>query len=111
MALTIGEVMQAMPAAFVPERAVGVTAKVQFEFTGDGGGQYALDIHDGVCELIEGVVPDARTTVVAAAADYVDIAEGRLDAMKAFMGGKLKLKGDMLFMMKFQQMFDPKRLS
>ena len=111
MALTIAEVMRAMPAAFVPEKAAGVTARVQFDFTSDGGGQYALNIHDGVCDLIEGVAPDARTTVIAAAADYLDIAEGRLEAMKAFVGGKLKLKGDMMFAMKFLQMFDPKRVS
>src|SRR4030065_2846090 len=47
MALTIAEVMRAMPAAFVPEKAAGVTAKVQVAFTSDGGGQDAPNIHDG----------------------------------------------------------------
>ena len=107
---TITEIMKAMPAEFVPEKAAGVNARVAFDFTGDEGGQYVVDIHDGVCEVSEGSAADARTTVTVAAADYVDVVEGRLDAMKAFMSGKLKVKGDMMFMMKFQQMFDPKRV-
>ncbi len=106
---TIAEIMQAMPSALVPEKAAGVDTIVQFDFTGEDGGQYVVKIHDGVCEVSEGTVPDAKTTVTVAASDYVDIIEGRLDGMKAFMSGKLKLKGDMMFMMKMQQMFDPKR--
>jgi putative sterol carrier protein len=109
MALTIQEIMQAMPAAFVPEKAAGVNTKVQLDFTGESGGQYVLHIHDGQCEVNPGAEPDAKTTVVAAASDFVDIIEGRLDGMKAFMTGKLKVRGDMGFMLKFQQMFDPKR--
>jgi len=109
MVLTIAELMKAMPTAFMPEKADGVTAKVQFDFTGDDGGQYTLNIHDGMCEVIDGAVADPRTTVIVAAADYLDIVEGRLEPMKAFMGGKLKVTGDMMFMMKFLQLFDAKR--
>jgi len=110
MALAVPELMQKMSGALIPEKAAGITAKVLFEFIGEGGGQYVVHIHDGVCEVSAGAVPDPRTTVTVAASDWVDIAEGRLDAMKAFMGGKLKVKGDMMFMMKFQQMFDGTRL-
>jgi putative sterol carrier protein len=106
---TIAEIMQAMPRAFVPEKAAGVSAKVAFEFTGDGGGQFVVSVHDGACEVSAGTVADAKTAVTVAASDWVDIIEGRLDAMKAFMGGQLKVKGDMMFLIKFQQMFDAKR--
>ena len=105
----VAEIMKLMPVALVPEKAAGVDAKVQFEFTGEGGGQYVVHIHDGRCEVSEGTAADAKTSVTVAASDYQDMIEGRLDGMKAFMSGKLKVKGDMLFMMKFQQMFDQKR--
>ena len=107
---TIAEIMHTMPRAFVPEKAAGVSAKVAFEFTGDDGGQFVISVHDGACEVSSGTVADPKTAVTVAAADWVDIIEGRLDAMKAFMGGKLKVRGDMMFMMKFMQMFDPKNL-
>lgn len=107
---TIAEIMQAMPAALVPEKAAGVNTTVQFDFTGEGGGQYVMKIHDGVCEVSEGTAADAKTSVTVTASDYIDIAEGRLDGVKAFMGGRIKAKGDLMFMMKMQQMFDPKRV-
>jgi len=106
---TIAEIMQAMPSALVPEKAAGVDTTVQFDFTGDDGGQYVVKIHHGACEVSEGTAPEAKTSVTVAASDYVDIIEGRQDGMKAFMGGKLKVRGDMMFMLKMQQMFDPKR--
>ncbi|HKZ83880.1 MAG TPA: SCP2 sterol-binding domain-containing protein [Anaerolineae bacterium] len=105
---TLTEYMQMLPEFFVPEKANGVDTKVQFDFTGDDGGKYYVHIHDGVCDVHEGEVAGARTTVTAAAADYFEIVEGRLDPMKAFMTGKVKVKGDALFLMKFQQMFGRK---
>jgi len=107
--MTIAEYMHKLPTFFVPEKAAGLNAKVQFEFTGDGGGQYLVHIHDGVCEVSEGAAADAKTTLMTTTADYLDIVEGRLDPMKAFMGGRLKVKGDMMFIMKFQQLFDSKQ--
>ena len=107
---TIAEIMQAMPAALVPEKAADVNTVVQFDFTGEGGGQYVMRIHDGTCEIKEGSAPDANMTMIVAASDYVDVVEGRLDGVKAFMSGKIKAKGDIMFMMKMQKMFDPKRV-
>lgn len=103
---TVQQIMQAMPDAFLPEKAGDTSAKIQFDFTGDGGGQYVMMIQDGKCEITEGTADDVKTTLTVAASDWVDIIEGRLDSMKAFMGGKLKVKGDVGFMMKFQQLFD-----
>jgi putative sterol carrier protein len=100
--------MQKLPGFFVPEKANGVDVKVQFDFTGDDGGKYYVHIHDGACDVREGEVAGARTTVMATASDYFEIVEGRMDAMKAFMTGKVKVKGDALFLMKFQQMFGRK---
>ena len=39
------------------------------------------------------------------ASDYVDLIHGRLNAQMAFMGGKLKIKGDMSLALKMQQVF------
>jgi len=106
---TLSEYMHMLPRFFVPEKATDTDVKVQFDFTGDDGGKYYVHIHDGACEVHEGEVAGARTTVTATASDYFDIVDGRLDPMKAFMIGKVKVKGDTLFLLKFQQMFDSKR--
>ena len=44
-------------------------------------------------------------TVSMAACDFVDMTEGRLDGMSAFMSGKLRVGGDMGLAMKLQNLF------
>jgi hypothetical protein len=50
----------------------------------------------GVGELIVGGVENPDITFVTEAEVWVGIAEGRLDPMRQFMSGKLKVKGDMM---------------
>ena len=106
MALTIPEIMQGMPEALIPEKAAGVNANVQLDFSADGGGMYVVHIADGKCDVREGQIDQPNATMTTSAANYIAIVEGRLDGMKAFMTGQLKVKGDLALMMKFQQMFD-----
>jgi putative sterol carrier protein len=44
----------------------------------------------------------ADCTLKIALSDFVDMVEGRLNGMNAFMGGKLKVDGDMSIAMKLQ---------
>ena len=39
-------------------------------------------------------------------ADLVAMAEGKLDGMQAFMGGKLKIKGNMMLAQKLQSILE-----
>lgn len=97
--------LQRLPQSFMPEQAGGVTANIQFDFGLDGGGQYVVAIADGQCAVREGAIDQADATLVTSQATYLDIAEGRANAMTAFMSGKLKVSGDLPLLMKFQQMF------
>ena len=45
------------------------------------------------------------TTFTTGAKTWVAIAEGKQDAMKAFMAGKLKVAGDMMLAMKVPEFF------
>jgi putative sterol carrier protein len=45
------------------------------------------------------------TTFTTSAKTWVAIAEGKQDAMKAFMTGKLKVAGDMMLAMKVPEFF------
>ena len=49
--------------------------------------------------------PDATMTTTQDT--YVAIAEGRTNAMTAFMMGKLRVSGNLPLMMRFQQIFGP----
>ena len=102
---SIAEVMQKLPEAFLAAKAGNAKAVIQFNLSGEGGGTYAVTIGDGKCQVAEGPATNPTATVTAAAADYLAIARNELNAVSAFMGGKLKVAGDMSLMMKFMDWF------
>lgn len=102
---TLIEAMQGMLARFNPAKARGVNAVIQFNATGDGGGQFYTTVADGKASLSEGVAPNPTVTINVAARDWIDIVGGKLDPTRAFMAGKLRITGDLGLMMRFQSMF------
>lgn len=105
MPLTVAQLMEKMPGAFIPEKAVGLDAVIQFKFTGAEAGEWYAVIKDGKVTVEKGTHPSPRMTLTADSGDYVKIFTGELDGMKAFMEGKLKLAGDLNLAMKLTQMF------
>ena len=105
MPLTIETLMSKMPGAFIPEKAPGLDATIQFKFTGTEAGDWYATIKDGKCEVAKGTHTSPKMTLTADSSDYVKIFTGELDGMKAFMEGKLKLAGDLNLAMKLTQMF------
>jgi putative sterol carrier protein len=105
MALTVETLMSKMPGAFLPEKAPGLDAVIQFKFTGEEAGDWYAVIKDGAVTVEKGVHEKPKMTLTADSGDYVKIFTGELDGMKAFMEGKLKLSGDLNLAMKLTQMF------
>lgn len=106
MPLTITELMNKMPGAFLPEKAAGVDAVIDFKFTGQEPGEWNVIIKDGKCEVAPGASSSESTmTLTADSSDYVKIFTGELDGMQAFMQGKIKLTGNLNLAMKLMQMF------
>ncbi|MEE8162801.1 MAG: SCP2 sterol-binding domain-containing protein [Anaerolineae bacterium] len=102
---TAKEIIEAMPSAFLPERAEGLKATCQFELTGEEGGNWVLEIANQQCQVKEGVVAAPDATISLAAADYVAMVKGELDVMRSFMKGRLKVKGNMGLVMKVLDLF------
>ena len=105
MAPTIDEIMQRLPGAFDPTRAQGLKANVQFDFTSDGGKKYVVRIADSSCTVEEGEIANPDAALISSQATYLAVAEGRSNVATAFMTGKLKVKGNMQLLMRFQQIF------
>lgn len=105
MPLTVAELMEKMPGAFIPEKAQGVDAVIQFKFTGAEAGEWNATIKDGKVDVARGIHPTPKMTLTADSSDYVKIFTGELDGMQAFMHGKIKLAGDLNLAMKLMQMF------
>ena len=105
MPLTIKDLMSKMPGAFLPEKAPGLDAVIQFKFTGAEAGDWYASIKDGKVEVKEGTHEAPKMTLTADSNDYIKIFTGELDGMQAFMQGKIKLAGDLNLAMKLTQMF------
>ena len=94
----LGQVFAGMQSRFQPEKAAGQNAVVQWDInSAEGTKNYQLKIADGTCEVEEGPAEKPRVTLAFAVADFLRFAAGKLDGMQAFMTGKLRLSGDMMF--------------
>lgn len=99
------EIFQMMPERFDATAASGIEAVYQFDLEGEGGGTWQVKIGEGACSVSDGTPDSPSITVAMAASDYVEMIHGKLNPQMAFMGGKLKIKGDMSLALKMQQIF------
>jgi putative sterol carrier protein len=102
---TVKELIFNHEKAFMPEKAAGLEAIVQYQLTGDEGGDYIITIKDDKCKVAEGVADDPVMTMTADGVYFRDVLLGREDGMKGFMEGKLKLAGDLNLAMKLTSFF------
>ncbi len=92
--------------AFRPDRAGNQSAVVGWDITApDGTHSYQLKVADGTCTVLPGNAESARVTLGMALPDFLRFVTGQLDGMQAFMTGKLKLSGDMMFAQSMQAWF------
>lgn len=102
----LDKIFQGMAEAFLPEKAGGQSAVVQYDVNApDGKHSYQLKIADGKCTLQPGAPESARVTLTLAAADFLRLVTGKLNGQTAFFQGKLKLSGDMMFAQTMQSWF------
>ncbi|MBV8694788.1 MAG: SCP2 sterol-binding domain-containing protein [Chloroflexi bacterium] len=107
--MTVSETFETIQTIFNPAAAAGLNKTFQWNITGDEAGQWALRIADQTCQLIVGGVEKPDITMTMSDKDWLAIAEGRLDAMNAFLTGKVKVSGDMMLATKLQSLFPVQR--
>ncbi|CAI2357339.1 unnamed protein product [Caenorhabditis sp. 36 PRJEB53466] len=77
-------------------------------------GKFTLDFKSANPSVYLGDVQNgekANATVTVADNDFVDIAAGKLNAQKAFMSGKLKVKGNVMLLQKLQTVLEKAKKS
>ena len=103
--ITVQQIMEHMSEAFVAEKAAGVNAIIQCRFTGAEASDWAITIRDSKCSVEPGTKEKPQLTLTMDSQDYKDMVTGKLNAMTAFMQGKIKLSGDISLAMKFTNLF------
>ena len=94
------ELMKSLPKMVNAEEAKGLSGRVQFSLSGDGGGEWGVVLSDGKVSVSEGVMSQPQLTVKARTENAEQLLNGKLDPMMAFMTGKIKIAGDMALGMK-----------
>lgn len=81
-----------------PGLADQIGATYRFELSGDGGGTWLATLKNP--PKIEEADGAADCILKLAAADYVELMEGRVEAPQLFFAGKLQIEGDLGLAMK-----------
>ena len=101
------QIFAGMCEAFLPDKAGSQSAVIQYDINVGGTvHSYQLKIAGGKCELVKGAAGPARVTLALLAPDFLRLVTGKLNGMQAFMTGKLKLTGDMMFAQVMQGWFE-----
>ncbi len=100
------QVSGAIAERFDPTKAAGQSAVIQWDVTdADGTHSFHITVADGTCTAAMGAGEAPRVTLGFTVANFLKFIAGKLEGMQAFMGGQLKLSGDMMFAQTMQAWF------
>ncbi len=106
MLTTPQQIFDAMPGAFRPDKAGPVELSLQFDITGSAGGEWAVAIANGECRTWAGSAEDATAAIRASDDDIVAIFTGNLNAVAAYMSGRVQVDGDVTAIMNLLSFFE-----
>jgi putative sterol carrier protein len=91
---TIDEYLAAMQVAFVPDKARGAHAVLQYHFTGSQSGACYAVIEDGTLQVARGAHPAPSATVTVDFDLWMRILAYEVDGLLAFQDGLYTAEGD-----------------
>jgi Putative sterol carrier protein len=77
-----------------------------YQFSVSGLGDFYIEIKNGSMKVVEGRHPSPIATLSASQEVFEKIMSGQLDAMKAFLGGQLKITGNVLDTVNLKRLID-----
>jgi putative sterol carrier protein len=94
----LDRIFQGMQERFVPQRAEGIDAVMQFVVT-DRGEEfpYAVTVRNGTCTVEEGKADAPRVTLTSDLVSFARLTSGQAQGPQLFMAGKLKISGNLMF--------------
>lgn len=102
---TVKQMTQSLPHYFQPQIAQGTEAVFQFSIFGDEEFYGYIVIKDGDNEYFEGKYETPDITIISNSAIWQEVLRGKLTAQKAFMTGRLKVRGNFMLLNRFDQIY------
>lgn len=95
--MTYEELVEKVREAYKDADAGKIKEHVAFQFnvTGEAAGAFYLEISDGKVKVEPYEYYDRDVLVTTSAKTLLEIADGKLDPVKAFLLGKIKAEGDL----------------
>ena len=90
---------------FQPQLASGIDITMQVSISGKENFNGFFVIKNGECSYTEGIYPSADVTIISDSAVWEEVISGKCTLQKAFMLGRLKVKGNFVIISKFEQFF------
>lgn len=105
---TLARIFDGMQERFKPESATNVEGEIQWQISDDGAEHpYVIQIANGRCETRPGTAESPRVTLSTDVASFAKLMTGKAQGPALYMGGKLKLQGDMMLAQRLTTFFQP----
>ncbi len=102
--MTAAEFINSLPQKATPEALEGLATLFHFEISGDGGGDFTVEIANGKLTVAPGFSGEPKCTVKTKAETLVKVVRGEENPMSAVMFGKIKIS-NVGEMMKYAKIF------
>jgi putative sterol carrier protein len=93
-----------------PDKARELNAIYAFKISGEGGGEWTVDLTSTPPTCVRGDTGKAQCTIEIAHEDFKTMLTDPNAGMQLYFQGKLRVSGDPMLAMKLQQLFDLAKL-
>lgn len=106
----LDRIFEEMQQAFLPERAPGASAEVQWVVTDRGQEHpYRMSIADGRCSTARGHTDRPKATLIMDTVTFAKLVTGRREGVQLWMLKKLQVKGDVMLAVRLNGYFQRPR--
>ena len=104
--ITPAEAFATMAQEVNPVKAKDINAVFQFELAGPKGGTWTAQIQNGACTVENKAAEKPNVTIRMSDDDFVSLVSGKLQAVPAFISGRIKVYGDYNLAAKLPVLFE-----